>query len=64
MGVERTNAGMPSWPNLTPKLTFRRPASLSYGAGKSAMCLLLLCVFELNNACYSTRPYNEGRRFQ
>jgi hypothetical protein len=46
-----------------PKLTSRRPASLSCGAGKSAMCLLRLCVFELNNACYSTRPYNEGRRF-
>jgi len=47
--------------SLDPEQTSRRPASR---AGRSAMCLLRLCVFELNNACYSTRPYNEGRRFQ
>jgi len=27
-------------------------------------CLLRLYVFNLNNALYSTRPHNEGRRFQ
>jgi hypothetical protein len=30
----------------------------------SAMCLLHLYVFKLNNARHSTRPYNEGRRLQ
>ncbi len=40
-----------------------RTKTLTCGAGKSAMCLLRLCVFDLNNARYSTRPYNEGRRF-
>ena len=31
---------------------------------RRATCLLRLHIFNLNNALYSTRPYNEGRRFQ
>ena len=36
----------------------------SLRVGRRATCLLRLYVFNLNNALYSTRPYNEGRRFQ